>query len=63
MPVLPELVAYTVWLFIGDGVTMAIYGWLRIGPGLIGDFRAHWRIAARPAPRFRLRPMASPSGP
>ena len=37
--------AYTVWLFIGDGVTMAIYGWLRIGPALMGDLRAHWRIA------------------
>ena len=24
--------AYTVWLFIGDGITMAIYGWLRVGP-------------------------------
>jgi drug/metabolite transporter (DMT)-like permease len=38
--------AYTVWLFIGDGVTMAIYGWLRVGPALLGDFRAHWRMAA-----------------
>ena len=37
--------AYTVWLFIGDGITMAIYGWLRIGPGLVKDFRAHWLIA------------------
>ena len=37
--------AYTVWLFIGDGVTMAIYGWLRIGPALMGDLRVHWRIA------------------
>ena len=37
--------AYTVWLFIGDGVTMAIYGWLRVGPALMGDLRAHWRIA------------------
>ncbi|HEU0158650.1 MAG TPA: EamA family transporter, partial [Hyphomicrobiaceae bacterium] len=24
--------AYTVWLFIGDGITMAIYGALRVGP-------------------------------
>jgi len=38
--------AYTVWLFIGDGITMAIYGWLRVGPALIGDFRVHWRMAA-----------------
>ena len=38
--------AYTVWLFIGAGLTMAIYGWLRVGPSLIGDLRAHWRTAA-----------------
>jgi len=38
--------AYTVWLFIGDGITMALYGWLRIGPVLMRDFCAHWRIAA-----------------
>jgi drug/metabolite transporter (DMT)-like permease len=39
--------AYTVWLFIGDGVTMAIYGWLRVGPAtLMRDFRAHWGMAA-----------------
>lgn len=38
--------AYTVWLFIGAGLTMAIYGWLRLGPSLIGDFRVHWRTAA-----------------
>jgi drug/metabolite transporter (DMT)-like permease len=37
--------AYTVWLFIGDGIMMAIYGWLRIGPALVKDFRAHWPIA------------------
>jgi drug/metabolite transporter (DMT)-like permease len=37
--------AYTVWLFIGDGITMAIYGALRVGPSLLKDFRAHWRIA------------------
>src|SRR5262245_13895352 len=37
--------AYTVWLFIGDGITMAIYGWLRLGPGLLGEFRVHWRTA------------------
>ena len=44
--------AYTVWLFIGDGVTMAIYGWLRIGPALMGDLRAHWRIAVAGARAF-----------
>ena len=37
--------AYTVWLFIGNGITMAIYGALRVGPSLLKDFRAHWRIA------------------
>jgi drug/metabolite transporter (DMT)-like permease len=37
--------AYTVWLFIGDGVTMAIYGWLRLGSALVPEFRAHWRTA------------------
>lgn len=37
--------AYTAWLFIGDGITMAIYGWLRVGPSLVKDFRTHWRIA------------------
>jgi drug/metabolite transporter (DMT)-like permease len=37
--------AYTVWLFIGDGIAMAIYGWLRVGPSLVGDFRTHWRMA------------------
>lgn len=37
--------AYTAWLFIGDGITMAIYGWLRVGPSLVKDFRVHWRLA------------------
>ncbi|HEX2337018.1 MAG TPA: EamA family transporter, partial [Hyphomicrobiaceae bacterium] len=37
--------AYTVWLFIGDGIAMAIYGWLRVGPSLVGDFKTHWRMA------------------
>jgi drug/metabolite transporter (DMT)-like permease len=37
--------AYTVWLFIGDGIAMAIYGWLRVGSSLVGDFKTHWRMA------------------
>jgi drug/metabolite transporter (DMT)-like permease len=37
--------AYTIWLFIGDGISMAIYGWLRVGPSLVRDFRVHWPIA------------------
>src|SRR5262245_34107834 len=37
--------AYTVWLFIGNGISMAIYGWLCVGPDLLKAFRAHWPIA------------------
>jgi drug/metabolite transporter (DMT)-like permease len=37
--------AYTVWLFLAAGLVMAIYGWLRLGRSLLGDFRRHWRLA------------------
>src|SRR5262249_14398985 len=37
--------AYTAWLFIGNGISMAIYGWLRVGPDLVQAVRAHWPIA------------------
>ena len=36
---------YTVWLFVGNGITMAIYGWPRVGRRLVADFRGHWRMA------------------
>jgi drug/metabolite transporter (DMT)-like permease len=37
--------AYTVWLFIADGLVMAIYGGLRLGHGLVKNFLRHWRLA------------------
>jgi drug/metabolite transporter (DMT)-like permease len=37
--------AYAAWLFLANGIVMAIYGWLRLGRSLLGDFRRHWCIA------------------
>jgi drug/metabolite transporter (DMT)-like permease len=36
---------YAVWLFIGNGIAMLIYGWLRVGAGLVGDFQRNWPMA------------------
>ena len=36
---------YTVWLFLLSGGAMAVYGLVRIGPRLIGDFAANWKLA------------------
>jgi drug/metabolite transporter (DMT)-like permease len=37
--------AYTVWLFFGNGVVMAIYGAWRVGASLAGALRTHWPMA------------------
>ena len=37
--------AYTAWLFLLSGATMAVYGFWRVGPGLVGHFKAHWVLA------------------
>jgi drug/metabolite transporter (DMT)-like permease len=37
--------AYTTWLFLLSGAVMTVYGFVRIGPRLAGDFVAHWPIA------------------
>lgn len=36
---------YTVWLFLLSGGVMAVYGYLRVGPRLVGDFVANWQLA------------------
>jgi drug/metabolite transporter (DMT)-like permease len=36
---------YTAWLFVLSGAVMAVYGYIRIGPRLLGDFRANWPMA------------------
>ncbi len=37
--------AYTAWLFLLSGATMAVYGFWRVGPGLAGHFKRHWPLA------------------
>jgi len=36
---------YTVWLFLLSGAAMALYGLVRVGPRLVGDFAANWKLA------------------
>ncbi len=36
---------YTVWLFLGNGVAMAIYGACRVGTRLGAALQRHWRVA------------------
>jgi drug/metabolite transporter (DMT)-like permease len=36
---------YTVWLFLLSGASMALYGAVRLGRRLVGDFAVHWRLA------------------
>ena len=36
---------YTVWLFLLSGGAMAVYGFVRVGPRLAGDFAANWQLA------------------
>jgi drug/metabolite transporter (DMT)-like permease len=36
---------YTVWLFLLSGASMALYGAVRLGRRLAGDFAANWRLA------------------
>lgn len=37
--------AYTVWLFLLSGAAMTVYGYVRMGPALAQQFRAHWQVA------------------
>ena len=37
--------AYTVWLFLLSGGVMTIYGFWRVGPRLVGDFKQNWVLA------------------
>jgi drug/metabolite transporter (DMT)-like permease len=37
--------AYTAWLFLLSGAVMTVYGFWRVGPRLIGDFKTHWPLA------------------
>jgi drug/metabolite transporter (DMT)-like permease len=36
---------YTVWLFLLSGASMAVYGYVAVGPRLIGDFTRNWKVA------------------
>ena len=36
---------YTVWLFLLSGASMALYGAVRLGRRLAGDFAANWQLA------------------
>ena len=35
---------YTVWLFLLSGGAMALYGFVRLGKRLAGDFAANWKL-------------------
>ncbi len=35
---------YTVWLFLLSGAAMALYGYVRLGKRLAGDFVANWQL-------------------
>jgi len=37
--------AYSAWLFLLSGAVMTVYGFLRVGRRLTGDFIANWRMA------------------
>jgi len=37
--------AYAVWLFLLSGLVMAVYGFIRVGRRLAGDFIANWPMA------------------
>ena len=37
--------AYTAWLFLLSASAMTVYGYLRMGPALVQQFRAHWQMA------------------
>jgi drug/metabolite transporter (DMT)-like permease len=37
--------AYTAWLFLLSGAMMTVYGFVRVGPSLVSDFKLHWRLA------------------
>ena len=36
---------YTAWLFLLSGGAMALYGFVRVGRRLVGDFIANWQLA------------------
>ena len=35
--------AYTVWLFLLDGLMMLVFALLRRGPSVLGEFALHWK--------------------
>jgi drug/metabolite transporter (DMT)-like permease len=37
--------AYTAWLFLISGAVMTVFGFWRVGPRLVGDFKSHWPLA------------------
>jgi drug/metabolite transporter (DMT)-like permease len=37
--------AYTAWLFLLSAAAMAVYGFARVGPRLLADFKANWGMA------------------
>jgi drug/metabolite transporter (DMT)-like permease len=39
-------VAYTLWLFVLSSIVVGSYGYVRIGPTLLGAARTHWPITA-----------------
>ena len=54
--------AYTAAMFVGIGISMAIYAVVRRGAAVLAPMARHWTHRCSPAARCRSRPTASRSG-